>query len=59
MFGKIRVHSHRMYMCYCVLGFADHSIISSIDRVSDDDYFMDDDCYVFMGYGTDFEKCTK
>ena len=24
---------------------------------SDDDYFLDDDGYEFMGYDTDFEEC--
>ena len=46
-----------MCLCYGVLGFTTHSIILGVDCVSDDDCFMDDDRYVFMGYGTDFEEC--
>ena len=46
-----------MCLRYCILGFAAHSIISGVDCVTDDDYFMDDDNYVFLSYGTDFEEC--
>ena len=46
-----------MCLHYCVLGFTVHSIISGVDCVSDDDFFMDDNGYVFLGYGTDFENC--
>ena len=46
-----------MCLRYCVLGFVAHSIISGVDYLSYDDCFMDDDYYVFMGYGTNFEEC--
>ena len=46
------MHSHRMCLCYCILGFAAHSIISGVDCASDDD----EDCYDYMGYGTDYEE---
>ena len=46
-----------MCLRYYVLGFTAHSIISCVDCVSDDDCFMDDDRYVFLGYGTDLEEC--
>ena len=46
-----------MCLRYYVLGFAAYSIISGVDSVSDDNCFMDDDRYVFIGFGTDFEKC--
>ena len=48
-----------MCLCYCVLGFATHSIISSVDCDSNDDYLDDDDRYDYMGYGTDLEECAN
>ena len=44
-----------MCLCYCVLGFATHSIILGDD--SEFEYPSDVDPYDYMGYGTDFEKC--
>ena len=52
------LHSRRMCLRYYVLGFAAHFIISGADCLSDNDCFMDDDRYVFMGYGTDFDEYT-
>ena len=46
-----------MCLRYCVLGFIAHSIISGVDCLSVDGYFMDDNRYVLMGYGIDFEEC--
>ena len=45
-----------MCLCYCALGFAAHSIILGVDCGSDDDCSMDDDRYIFMGYGTGFRS---
>ena len=45
-----------MCLCYCVLGFAAHSIISGID--SDCEYPSDRDPYNYMGYDTDFKDST-
>ena len=45
-----------MYLRYCVLGFAAHSIISG-DNSNSEDAGYDYDRYDFMGYGTDFEEC--
>ena len=45
-----------MCLCYCVLGFAAHSIVSGDD--SDfEDVGYDYDCYDFLGYGMNFEDC--
>ena len=51
------MHSRRMCLRYCVLGFAAHFIIYVVDCDSKDDYFIDDDCYDYLGYGIDFKEC--
>ena len=52
------MHSRRMCLRYCVLGFAAHSIISGVDCASDDDCCDDDeDRYDYLGYGTEYEEC--
>ena len=52
------MHSCRVCLRCCVLGFAAHSIISGIDCASDDDCCDDDeDRYDYLGYGTDYEEC--
>ena len=48
-------HLRRMYLCYCVLGFAAHSNISGDDFDCKDDGY-DYDRYDFLGYGTDLEE---
>ena len=45
-----------MCLCYCVLGFTAHSIISGDDSDFKDAGY-DYDRYDFLGYGTDFEEC--
>ena len=47
-----------MCLCYCVLGFVAHSIISDVDCDYDDDRLDDDDRYDYMGYDTDFKEWT-
>ena len=52
------MHSHRMCLCYCVLGLASHSIILGVDCASDDDCCDDDeDRYDYLWYGTDYKEC--
>ena len=46
-----------MCLCYCILGFTAHSIISGTDYASDDDYLDDEDRYDYLGYGTNYEEC--
>ena len=48
-----------MCLCYCVLGFAAHSIISGVDCDSKDDCCFDEDRNDYMGYGTDLEECAN
>ena len=53
------MHSRRMCLRYCVLGFATHSIISGVDCAFNVDcYDDDDDHYDYMGYGIDYAEST-
>ena len=44
-----------MRLCYCILGFTAHSIISGGD--SDCDYPSNVDLYDYLGCSMDFEEC--
>ena len=50
------MHSQRVCLCYCVLGFAAHSNISGDDSDCED-FGCDYDRYDFMGYDMDLEEC--